>query len=257
AIEAAQALQAKKHAAGFAGIAWPTEWGGRGGTPIQQVIYSQEEAKYKVLSSVFGIGLAMAIPTICTWGTPEHRARFAPPALRGDEIWCQLFSEPSGGSDLAQLRTRAERDGDGWIVNGQKIWTSGAQYCRFGILVARTDPNVPKHAGLTFFVLDMTTPGVEIRPIRQLSGSSHFNEVFFTNVRIQDSMRIGPVGGGWRVALTTLMSERHGMRDSPGPDFAELFQLANQIELEDGLAIDNAAVQEKLADVYVRSQGLK
>lgn len=159
AIAAAQAFQAKKHAAGFAGIAWPTEWGGRGGTPIQQVIYSQEEAKYKVLSNVFGIGLAMAIPTICTWGTPEHRARFAPPALRGEEIWCQLFSEPSGGSDLAQLRTRAERDGDGWIVNGQKIWTSGAQYCRYGILVARTDPNVPKHAGLTFFVLDMTTRG--------------------------------------------------------------------------------------------------
>ncbi len=257
AIEAAQAFQAKKHAAGFAGIAWPTEWGGRGGTPIQQVIYSQEEAKYKVLSNVFGIGLAMAIPTICTWSTPEHRARFAPPALRGEEIWCQLFSEPSGGSDLAQLRTRAERDGDGWIVNGQKIWTSGAHYCRFGILVARTDPNVPKHAGLTFFVLDMQTPGVEIRPIRQMSGSSHFNEVFFTNVRIPDTMRVGEVGKGWRVALTTLMNERYGMREAPGPDFAEVFELARAIELEDGPALENAAVQERLAEWYVRTQGLR
>ena len=176
-----------KHAAGFAGITWPTEWGGRGGTPIQQVIYNQEEAKYDVLSGVFGIGLGMAIPTICTWGTPEQRARFAPPALRGEEVWCQLFSEPAGGSDLAALRTRAERDGDDWIVNGQKIWTSGAHYSDYGILVARTDPNVPKHEGLTFFILDMKTPGIEIRPIRQMSGSSHFNEVFFTDVRIPDS----------------------------------------------------------------------
>ena len=132
-------------------------------------------------------------------------------------MWCQLFSEPSGGSDLAALRTRAERDGDEWVINGQKIWNSGAHYSDFGILVARSDPNVPKHAGLTYFILDMKTPGVEVRPIRQLSGSAHFNEVFFTNVRIPDAMRVGPVGGGWRVALTTLMNERHGMRDSPGP----------------------------------------
>jgi alkylation response protein AidB-like acyl-CoA dehydrogenase len=257
AIDRARDFQARKAAAGFAGIAWPKEWGGRGGTPIQQIIYNQEEAKYDVLSGIFTIGLGMAIPTICTWGTPEHRRRFAPPALHGEEIWCQLFSEPSGGSDLAALRTRAERDGDDWVVNGQKIWTSGAHYSAFGILVARTDPNVPKHAGLTFFVLDMKAPGVTIRPIRQLTGSAHFNEVFFDNVRIPDAMRIGAVGQGWRVALTTLMNERHGMREAPGPDFAELFELARQLELEDGPALDNAAVQERLAEWYTRTQGLR
>ncbi len=257
AIDRARDFQARKAAAGFAGIAWPKEWGGRGGTPIQQIIYNQEEAKYDVLSGIFTIGLGMAIPTICTWGTPAHRDRFAPPALRGEEIWCQLFSEPSGGSDLAALRTRAERDGDDWVVNGQKIWTSGAHYSAFGILVARTDPNVPKHAGLTFFILDMQSPGVTIRPIRQLTGSAHFNEVFFDNVRVPDAMRIGKVGQGWRVALTTLMNERHGVREAPGPDFAEIFELARQLELEDGPALDNAAVQERLAEWYTRTQGLR
>jgi alkylation response protein AidB-like acyl-CoA dehydrogenase len=257
ALQRAKAFQAKKAAAGFAGIAWPKEWGGRGGTPMQQIIYNQEEAKFDVLSGVFQIGLGMAIPTICTCGTAEQRERFARPALRGEEIWCQLFSEPAGGSDLAALRTRAERDGGDWIINGQKIWTSGAHYSRFGILVARSNPNVPKHAGLTFFILDMTSPGVEIRPIRQMSGSSHFNEVFFTDVRISDTMRVGEVGYGWRVALTTLMHERHSMREAPGPDFDELFELARVIELEDGPAIDNAAVQEKLAECYVRTQGLR
>jgi alkylation response protein AidB-like acyl-CoA dehydrogenase len=257
ALQRARAFQAKKAAAGFAGIAWPKEWGGRGGTQMQQIIYSQEEAKFDVLTGIFGIGLQIAIPTVCTCGSAEQRDRFAGPALRGEEIWCQLFSEPAGGSDLAALRTRAERDGDSWIINGQKIWTSGAHYSQFGILVARSDPNVPKHAGLTFFILDMASPGVEIRPIRQMSGSSHFNEVFFTDVRIPDTMRVGVVGHGWRVAMTTLMNERHGMREAPGPDFDELFELARSIELEDGPALDNAAVQEKLAEWYVRTQGLR
>jgi alkylation response protein AidB-like acyl-CoA dehydrogenase len=257
AMDRAKAFQRSKAKAGFVGIHWPKDWGGRGGTQIQNVIYNQEEARFDVLNSIFGIGISLAMPTICVCGTPEQREKFAIPTMRGDIIWCQLFSEPSGGSDLASLRTRAERDGDEWVINGQKIWNSGAHYSDFGILVARDDPNVPKHAGLTYFILEMRTPGVEVRPIRQLSGSAHFNEVFFTNVRIPDAMRIGPVGGGWRVALTTLMNERHGMRDSPGPDFAELFRLANQLELEDGLAIDDAAVQERLAEFYTRSQGLK
>ena len=224
AMDRAKSFQRKKADAGFVGIHWPKEWGGRGGTQIQNVIYNQEEAQFDVLSGIFGIGIQLAMPTICVCGTPEQRDRFVRPTMRADLVWCQLFSEPSGGSDLASLRTRAERDGDEWVINGQKIWNSGAHYSDFGILVARSDPNVPKHAGLTYFILDMKTPGVEVRPIRQLSGSAHFNEVFFTNVRIPDAMRIGPVGGGWRVALTTLMNERHGMRDSPGPDFTELFR---------------------------------
>jgi len=257
AMERAKDFQRRKCEAGFVGIHWPVEWGGQGGTQIQNVIYNGEESRFDVLTGIFGIGIQMAQPTICTWGTPEQRARFVPPAMRGDEVWCQLFSEPGGGSDLAALRTRAEHHGDEWVVNGQKIWTSGAHYSDFGILVARSNPDVPKHEGLTFFILDMKTPGIEIRPIRQVSGSAHFNEVFFTNVRIPDSRRVGPVGGGWKVALTTLMNERHGMRASPGPDFPELFRLAQEVELEDGPAIDNAAVQQKLAEVYVRSEGLK
>jgi alkylation response protein AidB-like acyl-CoA dehydrogenase len=257
ALERAKAFQRKKYEAGFVGIHWPKEWGGRAGTPIQSIIYSQEEAKYDVLTGVFGIGVNLAMPTICSRGSPEQRTRFLVPCMRGEEVWCQLFSEPGGGSDLAALRTRAERDGDDWVVNGQKIWTSGAHYSNFGILVARTDPNVPKHEGLTFFILDMKTPGIEIRPIRQISGSSHFNEVFFTNVRIPDHRRVGPVGAGWKVALTTLMNERHGMRDSPGPDVNELFALAQTVDLGDGPAIDNAAVQERLAEFYTRSQALR
>jgi len=139
-------------------------------------------------------------PDICTWGTAAQRARYAQPALHGDEVWCQLFSEPAGGSDLAALRTRAERDGDGWVINGQKIWTSGAHYCDFGVLVARSDFDAPKHKGLTYFLLDMTTPGVEIRRIRQMSGSSHFNEVFFHDVRIADAQRSArsATAGRWR-----------------------------------------------------------
>ncbi len=257
ALQRAKAWQAKKAAAGYAGITWPKEWGGRGGTPIEQVIYNQEEAHYVVPRGFFEIGLGMCIPTLCTWGTPEQRQRFAPPALKGEEIWCQLFSEPAAGSDLAGLRTRAEKKGDEWIINGQKIWTSGAHYSDYGILVTRSDPNVPKHKGLTFFFLSMKSPGVEIRPIKQISGQSHFNEVFFTDVRIPDSQRLGPVGAGWQVSLTTLMNERLAVGDAPGPDFTEIFELARGLELEDGPAIKNPAVRDKLADWFVRAQGLK
>src|SRR5579883_388171 len=257
ALERAKAWQAKKAANGYAGITWPKEWGGRGGTPIEQVIYNQEEAHYVVPRGFFEIGLGMCIPTLCTWGTPEQRQRYAPPALRGEEIWCQLFSEPAAGSDLAGLRTRAEKKGDEWIVNGQKIWTSGAHYSDYGILVTRSDPYVLKHKGLTFFFLDMKSPGIEVRPIKQISGQSHFNEVFFTDVRIPDSQRLGPVGAGWQVSLTTLMNERLAVGDAPGPDFTEIFELARGLELEDGPAIRNPAVRDKLADWFVRAQGLK
>jgi alkylation response protein AidB-like acyl-CoA dehydrogenase len=257
ALERAKAWQAKKHAAGFAGITWPKEWGGRGGTPIEQVIYNQEESKYLVPRGFFEIGLGMCIPTLATWGTQAQRDRYAAPALKGEEIWCQLFSEPAAGSDLAGLRTRAEKKGDEWIVNGQKIWTSGAHYSDYGILVARSDPSVQKHKGLTFFFLSMKSPGIEVRPIKQISGQSHFNEVFFTDVRIPDSQRLGAVGKGWEVSLTTLMNERLAVGDSPGPDFAEIFELARRVELEDGPAVQNPAVRDKLADWYVKTQGLK
>ena len=253
----AKEWQANKADAGYAGITWPKEWGGRGGTAIEQVIYDQEEAKYVVPRGLFDIGLGMCIPTLCTWGTQAHRDRFARRALRGEEIWCQLFSEPAAGSDLAGLRTRADRDADDWVVNGQKIWTSGAHYCDFGVLVTRSDFAAPKHKGLTYFFLDMQSPGIEIRPIKQISGQSHFNEVFFTDVRIPDSQRLGKPGEGWKVSLTTLMNERYtiGGRTSVGVE--DIFELARTIELDDGPALKNAAVRDKLADWYVSSQGLK
>jgi alkylation response protein AidB-like acyl-CoA dehydrogenase len=175
----------------------------------------------------------------------------------GQDIWCQLFSEPAAGSDLAGLRTRAERDGDDWVINGQKIWTSGAQFSDWGILVTRSDPSVAKHKGLTFFFLDMHSPGVEVRPIKQISGGAGFNEVYFTDVRIPDAQRLGEVGQGWGVSLTTLMNERLAVGNAGGADVVDLFELASNTELDGEPAINNAAVREKLADWYCQTSGLK
>ena len=257
ALRRAKEWQAKKAAAGFAGITWPKDWGGRGGSPMQQVIYNQEEAQYLVPRGVFEIGLGMCIPTVMKHGTEAHRKRYVGPALRGEEVWCQLFSEPAGGSDLAGLRTRAERDGDHWIINGQKIWTSGAHFSDHAIIVTRTDPNARKHDGLTMFVLNMKSPGVEARPIKQISGTSNFNEVFFTDVRVPDSDRLGKVGEGWKVALTTLMNERLAVGDAPGPDVDDIFELARSLDLDGEAAIKSPAVREKIAEWYVKAQGLK
>ena len=202
-LAACRAWQAKKADAGYARITWPKEVGGYGGTPIQQVIFSQEEGKTPSTEGLYGpfaIGLGMCIPTLMTYGAKEAIGRYVKPALHGEEIWCQLFSEPAGGSDVAGLRTRAEKDGDGWVINGQKIWTTGAQISDYGILLTRTDPNVPKHKGLTMFAIDMHDPAVEVRPIKQASGASGFNEVFFTDVRVPQSGRVGAEGEGWAVA---------------------------------------------------------
>jgi alkylation response protein AidB-like acyl-CoA dehydrogenase len=253
----AKGWQRKKADAGFVGITWPKQWGGRGGSPLQQVIYNQEEANFVVPRGVFEIGLGMCIPTMMAYARPAQLERFVPPAMRGEEVWCQLFSEPSAGSDLAGLRMRAERDGRDWVLNGQKIWTSGAHFSDYGIIVTRSDPNARKHDGLTFFFFNMKSPGVEVRRIKQISGTSNFNEVFFTDVRIPDEQRLGEVGAGWKVSLTTLMNERLAVGDAPGPDFEDIFALARSLTLDDGPAIKNAAVRERLADWYVKSQGLK
>jgi len=259
-MAASKAWQKTKAQAGYARITWPKGMGGIGGTPMQSIIFSQEEAKYDVAGGgPFGIGLGMCIPTLMAYGSEESKKRYVWPAVQGDEIWCQLFSEPAGGSDVANLRTRAEKHGDTWTINGSKIWTTGAQFSDYGIILTRTDPNVPKHKGLTMFYLSMKSPGVDIRPIKQASGGSGFNEIFFTDVKIPDSQRLGEVGNGWTVALTTLMHERLavGGGQGGGLDVPQLMQLARTLELEDGPAIKNAAVREKIADWYVRSAGLR
>jgi alkylation response protein AidB-like acyl-CoA dehydrogenase len=256
-LRRARDFQQRKAEAGFAAITWPQQYGGRGGTQIEQVIYSQEEAGYFVPRGYFEIGLGMCIPTLLAYATEEQKSRYVPRAVTGEEIWCQLFSEPAAGSDLAGLRTRAVLDGSEWVINGQKIWTSGAHFAHHGIIVTRSDPQAPKHKGLTFFFLDMRSPGIETRRIRQISGGSNFNEVFFTDVRVPDAQRLGAVGQGWGVSITTLMNERLAVGEVRGPDFDEIFALARTIELEDGPAVRDAAVRERLADWYVRQQGLR
>ncbi len=258
-LSQAKLWQKRKYDSNWACLRWPKEYGGRESSAIEQVIWSQEEAKVNPPNTgVFLIGQGMAGPTLMAWASDEHQQQYLPRLASGEDIWCQLFSEPAGGSDLAALRTRAEKDGDDWIINGQKIWTSGAQYSDYGIIVLRTDPNVPKHKGLSYFFIDMKSEGIEVKPIKQMSGASAFNEVYITNVRVPDSQRLGEVGQGWQVALTTLMNERATIGGGrSGAGFRAAMKLACEVDLEDGPAIDNKAVREKLANWYVQEAGLK
>ena len=253
----AKEWQAKKFEANFAGINLPKEYGGRGDTRVEQIIFAQEEANFVTPPTVFGISHGMVVPTLLAYATEEQKQRYVPATLRGDEVWCQLFSEPAGGSDLAGLRTKSERDGDEWTVNGQKIWTSGGHYADLGVLVTRSDAGVEKHKGLTYFFIDMKSPGIEVRQIKQISGASHFNEVFFTDLKIPDSQRLGKEGEGWRVAITTLMNERVETGVRPAPDFDDIFALARDLVLEDGPAIADDAIRDQLADWYVQTRGVQ
>jgi acyl-CoA dehydrogenase len=257
-IQWCKAWQAKKADAGWACITWPKEYGGQDATPMQRVIFNQEEAKFRVPPSIYAIGHGMLGPTIMAHGSPEQKKKYLPPMLRGEEVWCQLFSEPAAGSDLAGLRTTATQDGSDWILNGQKIWSTGAHFCDWGMIVTRSDANAAKHAGLTYFIVDMRSPGIEVRPIKQINGASGFNEVFFTNVRVPDSNRLGAVGDGWRVALTTLMNERVAIGGGAGSGrFKDLLHLAKQARRNGRPAIEDSAVRQKLADFYVRAKGLQ
>jgi alkylation response protein AidB-like acyl-CoA dehydrogenase len=231
---------------GWAGLTWPTRFGGRGGTPAEQVVFNQELARYDATSGFITAAQALVGPTLMQHGTPEQQERYLEPLLRGDEWWCQLFSEPGAGSDLSALATRAVRDADDWVVNGQKVWTSNAQYADFGILVARTDPDVPKHDGLTFFIVDMRSPGIEIRPLVQAQGVAHFNEVFLSDVRIPATNVVGEVGEGWKVTRTTLRSESSMISGAgQATPFTAVLALAEQR----GRA-DDPVVRQGLATVY-------
>jgi alkylation response protein AidB-like acyl-CoA dehydrogenase len=247
------------HAGGWAGLTFPKALGGRGLSGIEAVIFSEEESRYRLPKGPFtSIGTGMALPVIARHGNDEQRARFIEATLKGDITWCQLFSEPAAGSDLAALRTKAVRAEDGsgdWIVNGQKVWSSWAHLTDWGILIVRTDPTLPKHKGLTFVVVDMKTPGIETRPIRQISGMSEFNETFLTDVRIPDANRIGAVGEGWACCMTVLMGERLGSGASRSKIEPLLDYAAATPDGEGGTMLDDRAVRLALAESLAEEQG--
>jgi alkylation response protein AidB-like acyl-CoA dehydrogenase len=247
------------YAGGWSGLTFPKALGGRGLSGAEAVIFAEEEGKYHLPKGPFtSIGTGMALPVIAKHGTDEQKARFIEATLKGDLTWCQLFSEPAAGSDLAALRTKAVRAEDGsddWIVNGQKVWSSWAHLTDWGILVVRTDPALPKHKGLSFFVVDMKTPGIETRPIRQISGASEFNETFLTDVRIPDANRIGAEGEGWACCMTVLMGERlgsgaHRSGVEPLLDFA-----AATPDGHGGTMLDDRAIRQQLAEALAEEQG--
>jgi alkylation response protein AidB-like acyl-CoA dehydrogenase len=252
-LRAAKAWRQKVFDAGFGWITGPSEYGGRGLPGSYERRYLALEAGFDVPSQgPFTIGLGMVAPTILAHATPQVREEYLRQLWRGDVVACQLFSEPVAGSDLAGLQTRAERDGDEWVLNGQKVWTSGAQLSDIGEIICRTDPAAPKHKGLTAFIVDMHAPGVEVRPLRQMTGGASFNEVFFTDVRVPDTYRLGDVNSGWAVALTTLMNERAsiGAGGSVGTvTTARLIGLLRHL----GRDTDPLA-RQRLADVYINSK---
>lgn len=256
----ARAWQRRKADAGLAAIPYPREWGGGGGSRIEQEIFDQEErASAAPFTDVFDIGLGMALPTMAAFATAEQKSALLRPLIEGGHIWCQLFSEPSCGSDLAAVRTRAVKDGETWVLNGQKIWTSYAQFADYGLILTRSNPDVPKHKGLTCFFVDMHSPGVDVRPIRQMAGIAEYNEVFFSDVRVPDANRLGDVDGGWAVALATLMHERTlgGAGKGGGLTIGDLVKGARNLQIGERPAIADGAVRERIAEAWVDMEGIR
>lgn len=253
----AKAWQRKKYDAGWACLVWPTEYGGRGLSPSENVIFQQEEGPYAELFGPFMIGQGFVAPTLMAFAAEAQKRDFLPRLASGENIWCQMFSEPGAGSDLAGVRTRAERCEGGWRLNGQKVWTSGAHHSEWGIALVRTDPDAVKHKGLTMFIVDMAAPGLTVRPIRQLSGSTHFNEVFFDDVLVPEAHCLGEPNDGWRVALTTLMSERMSIGASTPTGIDEMLALALKRDAAGAAPIDSEDVRLRLADWYAKSSGIR
>jgi alkylation response protein AidB-like acyl-CoA dehydrogenase len=253
--------QRKLHDAGWAGISWPEEFGGRGATLIEQAIFSQEMARADAPPPANILGLAMGGPVVIAHGTEDQKRRYLEPILSGEEIWCQGFSEPESGSDLASLKTKAVKDGDEWVVTGQKVWTTFAQYAKWCMLVARTDPDAPKHKGLTYFLMDMEQEGVEAKPLVQITGEGEFNEVFIEEARIPDENVVGGVGDGWSVAITTLMNERAGLA------FGAIAQIANSLKrlgalavetrVNGGTAADDRVFRQRFAQLHIEAETMR
>jgi alkylation response protein AidB-like acyl-CoA dehydrogenase len=251
----------KLYANGLVGMSWSKQYGGQGATQVEQAILNEELARSRAPAPLGGIGLALAGPTIIVHGTEEQKKRYLQKILSGEEIWCQLFSEPNAGSDLASLRTRAEAKGDQFVVNGQKIWTSGARTANFGILLARTDSAAPKHKGISYFIVDMKSPGITIKPLRQITGESHFNEVFMDDLHVPRENLVGKLNDGWHVANTTLANERGtgalALLVRFGTQFQEVVDLARSVRRNRGLAIHDPIVRQRLAEFYIDLQRLK
>ena len=256
-LDACRDWEAAMYRAGLAGMTWPRAYGGLGLTLREHLVVNKEIGALPMPESVSSIGKELAGPIIQAVGTEAQKQALLPRILAMEHYWCQGFSEPDAGSDLARLRTRAVPEGDTWRINGQKIWTSGAQHSQWGLLITRTNPDAPKHKGLTMFFLSMSTPGVEIRPIKQANGQSGFNEVYFTDVRIPDDQRLGAVGQGWEVSLTTLMNERLSIGSGMSTGFPELFEYCLDAEIDGRPAVDDASVRSRLAQLAVKQSGLK
>ncbi|MER5428102.1 acyl-CoA dehydrogenase family protein [Streptomyces sp. NPDC002588] len=253
-VRRARAWQRTRHENGFGWITGPPEYGGRGLTPVHDLLYDAVESEYDVPDTgvLSVIGLGMIGPTILAHARPHLKERWLPAMYRGDAIACQLFSEPGAGSDLASVTTRAVREGEGWVLNGQKVWTSVAQHSRIGLALTRTNPDAPKHRGITAFLVPMDTPGVEVRPLRQMTGGADFNEVFLTDVRVPDDHRLGEVDGGWTVALTTLMNERATVgSEGAGPVAAALSPDRLAALMRATWTWDDRALRARLAEVLV------
>ncbi len=249
----------KMHAAGWVGISWPKEYGGRGASLTQQLIYQQELAKVNAPQLVNGLGIMLVGPTLMHWGTEEQKKRYVPKILSAEEIWCQGYSEPGSGSDVASLQTRAVEEGDYFIVNGQKVWTSDAHHADWCILLVRTDPDAPKHKGISYILVDMHSPGVTVRPLVQITGDANFNEVFFEDVKVPKKNLVGEKNQGWQVAITTLMFERSGIgggRDLSG-QVKELRQLAQSVRRDGRSAWEDADVRQKIAQFECEAQAIK
>ena len=250
--------QKEMHAAGWVGISWPKEYGGRGAGLIERVIWDEEYTAARAPVLPGNMGLNLVGPTLIHWGTDEQKRRYLPPILNADEVWCQGFSEPNAGSDLAGLQTRAVEDGDRFVVNGQKVWTSGAQFAHWILLLARTDATAPKHRGISAFLVDMATPGITVRPLVLATGHHHFNEVFFNDAAVPRANLLGPVNQGWKVSTTTLMHERHSAGGrSHVAQIARLVALARTVHQDGRPAWENPWIRQRLAQLAIDSEALK